>query len=249
VGRVVRRNYPAAGQDLAHVVEHDDAVAKQAPPLLGVEGDGVGGVAVRAVGRGTRGLVWTRCAPLVWGLRMYLVLWRCGRDGAGSAKTVRADAGVGVTRRCPCRWNLPRPGRAPKCRGIGDRRRVRGSAELPSDQVRRVSGGRAHVRARVYAKLAVLRPLPRRAAGLPRWPARRTGGCGRPMELSWRRANEGRSEKREAHTLIIREGRWLWPRVGLHRVLYAAHVCLAELPPDAGRVPRRPRGLLISCIS
>jgi len=30
----------------AHVGEHDRAVAQKAPPLLGVSGDGVGGVAV-----------------------------------------------------------------------------------------------------------------------------------------------------------------------------------------------------------
>jgi hypothetical protein len=52
---VRRRSDPAAGQDLAHVVEHDHAVAKEAPPLLGVKGYGAGGVPVRAVSRRTRG--------------------------------------------------------------------------------------------------------------------------------------------------------------------------------------------------
>ena len=42
---------PAAGQDLTHVVEHDHPVARQAPPLPGVKGHRVGGVAVRAVSR------------------------------------------------------------------------------------------------------------------------------------------------------------------------------------------------------
>ena len=65
-GRVARGNDPAARQDLAHVVEHDHAVAQQAPPLLGVGGDRVGGVAVRAVSRRARGAVSTHCAPLVW---------------------------------------------------------------------------------------------------------------------------------------------------------------------------------------
>jgi hypothetical protein len=35
VGRAMRRDPPAAGKDLAHVVEHDHAVAQQAPSLLG----------------------------------------------------------------------------------------------------------------------------------------------------------------------------------------------------------------------
>ncbi len=42
-------NRPAIGQEFARVVEDDDAVAQQAPPLLGVEGDGVGRVTVRTV--------------------------------------------------------------------------------------------------------------------------------------------------------------------------------------------------------
>ena len=48
-------DHPAAGQDLAQVVEHDHAVAEQAPPLLGVKGHGAGGVTVRAVSRRARG--------------------------------------------------------------------------------------------------------------------------------------------------------------------------------------------------
>jgi hypothetical protein len=43
------RNRATVGQELARVVEEDDAVAQQAPPLLGVEGDDVGRVTVRAV--------------------------------------------------------------------------------------------------------------------------------------------------------------------------------------------------------
>jgi len=53
----VRRDHPAAGKDLAHVVEHDHSVAQQAPSLLGVEGDSAGGIAVPVVSRGARGLV------------------------------------------------------------------------------------------------------------------------------------------------------------------------------------------------
>jgi hypothetical protein len=49
VGQVVRRNHLAVGQDFAHVVEDDHSVTEQAPALLGVEGDGMGGVAVWAV--------------------------------------------------------------------------------------------------------------------------------------------------------------------------------------------------------
>jgi len=65
------RNRAATGQELARVVEEDDAVAQQAPPLLGVEGDDVGRVTVRAVSWRTWGLMWTHCLPLliadVWG--------------------------------------------------------------------------------------------------------------------------------------------------------------------------------------
>jgi hypothetical protein len=51
------RDHPAAGKDLAHVVEQDHSVAQQAPPLLGVRGDSAGGIAVPVVSRGARGLV------------------------------------------------------------------------------------------------------------------------------------------------------------------------------------------------
>jgi hypothetical protein len=57
VGGAVRRDPPAAGKDLAQVVEHDHSVAQQAPSLLGVTGDGAGGVAVPVVGRGAQGPV------------------------------------------------------------------------------------------------------------------------------------------------------------------------------------------------
>jgi hypothetical protein len=53
----VRRGHAAAGKDLAHVVEHDHSVAQQAPSLLGVKGDGAGGIAVTVIGRRARGLV------------------------------------------------------------------------------------------------------------------------------------------------------------------------------------------------
>jgi hypothetical protein len=66
-GGAVRGDHLAAGKDLAGVVEHDHAVAQQAPSLPGVAGDGAGGVAVAAVGRGARGAVGTHGAPLVWG--------------------------------------------------------------------------------------------------------------------------------------------------------------------------------------
>jgi hypothetical protein len=56
-GGAVRGNRPAAGKDLAHVVEHDHSVAQQAPSLLGVKGDGAGGIAVPVVSRGAQGLV------------------------------------------------------------------------------------------------------------------------------------------------------------------------------------------------
>jgi hypothetical protein len=56
-GGAVRGNRPAAGKNLAHVVEHDHSVAQQAPSLLGVEGDGAGGIAVPVVSPGARGPV------------------------------------------------------------------------------------------------------------------------------------------------------------------------------------------------
>jgi hypothetical protein len=64
VNQPVRRNRATVGQELARVVEEDDAVAQQAPPLLGVEGDGVGRVTVRAVSWRAWGLMWTHCSPL-----------------------------------------------------------------------------------------------------------------------------------------------------------------------------------------
>jgi hypothetical protein len=57
VGGAARRNPPATGKDLAHVVEHDDAVAQQAPSLFGVTGDSAGGIPVPVVSQGARGLV------------------------------------------------------------------------------------------------------------------------------------------------------------------------------------------------
>src|SRR5512135_3040486 len=62
-GRVVWRDGAAVGQEPARVVEEDDAVAQQAPPLLGVEGDGVGRVTVRAVRWRARGPVRTHGEP------------------------------------------------------------------------------------------------------------------------------------------------------------------------------------------
>lgn len=44
----------AVRQDLACVLEEDDAVAQQAPPLLGMAGDDVRGVAVGRVSRRAR---------------------------------------------------------------------------------------------------------------------------------------------------------------------------------------------------
>ena len=82
VGGAGRGNHPAAGKDLAPVVEHDHSVAQQAPSLLGVAGDGAGGAAVTAVGRGARGAVGTHGAPLVW-----------AADGLGRAGPVVLRAG------------------------------------------------------------------------------------------------------------------------------------------------------------
>jgi hypothetical protein len=53
------RNGLSVGQELARVVEEDDAVAQQAPPLLGVADDATGLGAVRPVGWGAWGPVGT----------------------------------------------------------------------------------------------------------------------------------------------------------------------------------------------
>jgi hypothetical protein len=55
VGRAVRGNRTTVRQEFARVVEKDDAVAQEAPPLLRMERDGVGRVTVRAVGRRAQG--------------------------------------------------------------------------------------------------------------------------------------------------------------------------------------------------
>jgi hypothetical protein len=47
----VRWDHATVRQEFAGVVEEDDAVAQQAPSLLGVGGDGVRGVPVDGVGR------------------------------------------------------------------------------------------------------------------------------------------------------------------------------------------------------
>ena len=54
---MMRGDRAAAGQELAGVIEKDDAVAQQAPPLLGVERDGTSRVTVAAISWGTRGIV------------------------------------------------------------------------------------------------------------------------------------------------------------------------------------------------
>ena len=72
-------DHPAAGQDLAQVVEHDHAVAEQAPSLLGVRSHAAGGVTVRAVSGGHAGR---------WGHIAYLRIehWSFGsRVPAGAA--------------------------------------------------------------------------------------------------------------------------------------------------------------------
>jgi hypothetical protein len=50
-GGTLREHHPTVREQLAEVVEEDHAVAQEAPPLLGVGGDGVGRLAVRAIGR------------------------------------------------------------------------------------------------------------------------------------------------------------------------------------------------------
>jgi hypothetical protein len=67
VGRLaVRGDRSAAGQQLAGVVEDDHAVAQQAPPLLGVAGNGAGGLAVSSVGWWARRPVWTHVHLWLW---------------------------------------------------------------------------------------------------------------------------------------------------------------------------------------
>jgi hypothetical protein len=47
----VGRDYPAIGQQIASVLEHDDAVAEQAPSLLWAGGHDPGSLAIRRVRR------------------------------------------------------------------------------------------------------------------------------------------------------------------------------------------------------
>jgi hypothetical protein len=56
-GSSVRFDHGAVGQDLARVVEDDDAVTEQAPTLLATGGDDPRGFAVDGVGGWTRVLV------------------------------------------------------------------------------------------------------------------------------------------------------------------------------------------------
>jgi DNA-binding CsgD family transcriptional regulator len=81
VGRVVRRNHPAVGQDLAGVVEDDHSVAEQAPALLGVAGDSMGGAAVRAVSGWAWGPVWAHGAPPGYVAAVIAVLGSSGSGG------------------------------------------------------------------------------------------------------------------------------------------------------------------------
>ena len=61
-------DHAAVRQQLAGVLEQDDAVAQQAPALLRVAGDRVSGLAVGRVGAGTLGLVRTHGERLSWDL-------------------------------------------------------------------------------------------------------------------------------------------------------------------------------------
>ena len=88
------RNRATVGQELAGVVEEDDDIAQQAPPLLGVEGDDAGRITVGAVSWRAGGLVCTHCLPLgiaeVFGLRGP---WLSGTRvilATGSTRAVRA---------------------------------------------------------------------------------------------------------------------------------------------------------------
>ena len=74
MNQLVGRNGTAAGQELARVVEEDDAVAQQAPPLLGMEGNDAGRVTVRAVSWRTWGLMCAHCLPLE-------IAYVCGLQG------------------------------------------------------------------------------------------------------------------------------------------------------------------------
>jgi hypothetical protein len=99
-GGAVRGNHPAAGKDRAPVVEHDHAVAQQAPSLLGVEDDGAGGIAVPAVGRGARGAVGTQAH-----------LW------SGGCRWARpCGAGRVAGRFCGDRWRIRRAAGKGRCR-------------------------------------------------------------------------------------------------------------------------------------
>ena len=104
-------NGPSVGQELARVVEEGDAVAQQAPPLIGVANDATGLGAVRPVGWGAWGPVRTHVVAPGFGTDSFhcRLLGRSPGDVAADVG-VRADWGLlwksrsaaaaGVTRRC-----------------------------------------------------------------------------------------------------------------------------------------------------
>src|SRR5262249_917721 len=112
VGGVARRNHPAAGKDLAHVVEHDHSVAQQAPSLLGMRRDSAGRVAVSVVSRGARRSGVTPSPPPVLGAEDVVGLARavrCTRDALGAHVSLLERFGQIAMARVALRTGAPRP--------------------------------------------------------------------------------------------------------------------------------------------
>jgi len=147
VVRTARRDFPTVGQQLAGIVEENHAVTQQAPPLLGVDGDGVCGVSVEPVRRWARGPMWTHLShlPLRSVLRLAaLPVAPCsGRSVPLSSSCGRVSAyhrGRTMARRCR-RGKKSTAQAAPRLAGqelppgrvaaAGQRRQDPGSAEDP----------------------------------------------------------------------------------------------------------------------
>jgi hypothetical protein len=120
IGRAGRWDDATVWQEFSGVVEEDDAVAQQAPSLLGVGGNGVRGVPVDSVGRGALRLggTWRTSKDLehpprppmrFHGVKMILFEWcrRFDHDQSGSGGLIeRRRAATGANSRWSARSQL-----------------------------------------------------------------------------------------------------------------------------------------------
>ena len=104
VGRTVRIDHSTVGEEFAGVIEQEDTVAQQAPPLLGVKRDGVRGVPVGSLGWRAMRLVRAHGTRLSGDLGHFLFSTKCrsiNRDLKACGLTVvemtRMGGGMGRT--------------------------------------------------------------------------------------------------------------------------------------------------------